>query len=129
MVLADCLGLLSGVLIVAVTTVWFSMVYKVQVPRQRNPYFAVMLLAAGLGIAAFIEGCSWIGGIPAGLAITLGLMLPGLSLQSSQAKKVPSVAVGDAILNFSAPNHLGETFDLASMSGQPFLLKFFRGHW
>ena len=38
-------------------------------------------------------------------------------------------AVGAPILDFEAPDAEGEPFDLATLRGRPFLLKFFRGHW
>jgi peroxiredoxin len=33
------------------------------------------------------------------------------------------------VVSFSAPDADGREFDLSSLAGRPFLLKFFRGHW
>jgi hypothetical protein len=129
MVMGDWLGLASGVLITLVMVLWFRKITAVNVPRFRTPYFGGMLVAAVLGIAAFMLDTSWVGGVPAGLGIFLGLMFPALRLQSSQDQKTPSVRVGDPVLNFTVLDETGESFDLASMAGSPYLLKFFRGHW
>lgn len=129
MVIGDWLGLASGILIVLVTFLWFRKISAVNVPRNRIPYFGVMLVAAVLGIAAFMFDTSWVGGLPAGLGIFLGLMFPALRLQSSQDKNTPSVTVGQPVLNFTALDDKGESFNLETMTGSPYLLKFFRGHW
>lgn len=125
----DWLGISSGILITVLTALWMKKVFAVNVPRARGAYFGGMLAAAVLGMVAFGMDTSWVGGVPAGFGIFLGLMLPGLRLQSSQARNTPSISVGNPIINFSALDDAGETFDLASMQGSPYLLKFFRGHW
>ena len=57
---------------------------------------------------------------------SVSVILSSLAIQSSQA---PAVAVGQPILEFTAPDENGDIFDSASLHGKPILLKFFRGHW
>jgi cytochrome oxidase Cu insertion factor (SCO1/SenC/PrrC family) len=37
--------------------------------------------------------------------------------------------LGGLAAGFAIPDERGEPFDLASLRGRPYLLKFFRGHW
>ncbi len=129
MIQGDIVGIAAGVLILLVMGLFFSRVFKVNVPRLRAPYFLVMLLAAGLGLLTFFLDSSWIGKVPAAFALLLGTILPALRLQSIQNAQAPAVATGDSIINFIAADDSGQPFDLAHLAGTPFLLKFFRGHW
>tara|TARA_R110002072_G_scaffold31735_5_gene97568 strand:+ start:54340 stop:54729 length:390 start_codon:yes stop_codon:yes gene_type:complete len=129
MTTGDWLGLASGALILISMGAFFYRVLKVNVPRVRAGYFTAMLIAAGLGMAAFAFDATWVGTIPAILGISLGLIFPTLRLQSAQNKKQPAVAPGEPMINFTATDDSGRPFELASLMGQPILLKFFRGHW
>jgi len=86
-------------------------------------------LGVALALAALGGGPGWPGGIAAGLALVAGGVFLTLQTLSRQPALVPAVQVGGPILDFSAPDDAGERFDLASLRGRPFLLKFFRGHW
>ena len=59
----------------------------------------------------------------------MSTIFPALRLQSRQQPNRPAVAVGEPMLLFSAPDENGVDFDLSSLNGKPYLLKFFRGHW
>lgn len=121
---------LAGAVVVAVAWVhWWRLLQAVRVPHRRAPHLAVMALGVVLGVAALARGPGPVGGVAAGLAILGGGAFLGLRLQSAQDRHGPAVAVGDPILDFSAPDANGEPFHLASLRGRPFLLKFFRGHW
>jgi peroxiredoxin len=52
-----------------------------------------------------------------------------LAAQARQASLKPAVSVGGPILEFVLPDDAGRAFDLSSLRGRAFLLKFFRGHW
>ncbi len=125
----DWLGILSGILILTSLGAFFYRVNQVSVPKNRTIYFTLMLISAALGVAAFVLDASKIGTIPAAFAIALGTIFPALRLQSAQDKNTPTVTVGGQIINFTADDDQGRPFSLASLKGQPFLLKFFRGHW
>ena len=97
---------------------------------------ATVLMTVGLmglgvvcGLGALTEGAGAAGGTAATLAILGGGLFLGLRLQSGQDARVPAVKVGEPILEFSALDDRGEPFHLSSMRGEPYLLKFFRGHW
>jgi hypothetical protein len=125
----DLLGLLALGVVLATGVVWFRLIQAVRIPSNRLPFFAAMGVGVVLGIAAFGQGTGVLGGLAAGLAILAGGVFLGLRLQSTQDVREPAVRVGGPILDFSAPDERGEPFDLASLRGRPYLLKFFRGHW
>jgi cytochrome oxidase Cu insertion factor (SCO1/SenC/PrrC family) len=83
----------------------------------------------GLGLLAFARGPGVLGGLAAGLAVALGALFLLLQLLGRQARPMPNVALGRPILDFTAPDAEGQPFQLASLHGRPYLLKFFRGHW
>jgi cytochrome oxidase Cu insertion factor (SCO1/SenC/PrrC family) len=125
----DLLGLLAAAVVVATGVVWFRLIKAVRIPKNRVAYFSAMGVGVVLGIAAFAHGTGILGGIAAGFAIAAGGFFVALRLQSTQDAREPAVAVGGRILEFSARDARGEPFELASLRGKPYLLKFFRGHW
>jgi cytochrome oxidase Cu insertion factor (SCO1/SenC/PrrC family) len=96
---------------------------------DRRPFFAGQALAAALGVAALALEASTTGAILAWVGIMGAAIFFALAAQSAQPPLTPAVAVGGPILEFTLPDHEGNPFDLASLRGKPFLLKFFRGHW
>lgn len=123
------LGLLAPVVAVACTVAWFSQANQVDLPENRTGFVAVWLTAVALGIAAFVKGPGWIGGIAAVPGIVIGLFLPFTVSISEQEVASDSIQVGDMLPHFTAPNDTGETFDSANLQGHPVLIKFFRAHW
>jgi hypothetical protein len=105
------------------------LIRRVRIPRARTPYVVANAIGAVLGIAAFSVGTGGLGGSAAGLAVVGGLLFIALWAASGQTKKTPAVAVGGAVVDFAATDDEGRPFALSSLSGKPFLLKFFRGHW
>jgi len=128
-VLGTTLGVLGGLIAAATFAFWLHRMSRVNVPRDFRPVYAVQALALVLGIAAFALGTSTLGGVLGGFAIFGAVVFFGVAAQSFQARKIPAVAVGGPILDFVLPDHEGRPFDLATLRGKPFLLKFFRGHW
>jgi threonine dehydrogenase-like Zn-dependent dehydrogenase len=127
--MGDALGVIGLMLAASAGALWFRKVVAVEIPEARAPFTAAFAAAAVLGIASFALGNGVVGGISAGLAIALGGSMAGLRAISKQDGKLPAVRVGDRILDFTAPDEDTNAFSLASLSGSPFLLKFFRGHW
>lgn len=123
------LGVLAGVTVATAWARWFRLMNRVRIPLDRTGFLAVNGLGAVLGIVALVAGTSLGGGVLAAIGILGGLMFLGLAAQSAQANVTPAIRVGEPILDFAAPDEAGKTFDLASLRGKPFLLKFFRGHW
>jgi len=126
---AGLLGVVAGVVAVGSMAVWVRRLRAVNIPRNRTGFLALYVAAMVLGIYALTQGAGWLGGTAAVIAILVGVINLVLRAQSRQAPAVPSVTVGGPILDFTAPDDSGEEFDLASLKGTPFLLKFFRGHW
>ena len=125
----DLLGLAAAAVVVATGVVWFRLIDAVRIPRGRAQYFAAMGLGVALGVAAFVQETGIFGAIAAAFAILAGGFFLALRLQSGQDAREPAVKLGEPILDFTAPDDSGESFELASLRGKPFLLKFFRGHW
>lgn len=122
------LGLLALVIIIATGWNWFQAIENVAIPRLRIGYHALFLTGGLLGLYAISEGgfVSTLAAIP---AVAVGFLFPALRLQSRQQPNRPAVVVGGSMLDFSAPDENGVDFDLSSLRGKPYLLKFFRGHW
>ncbi|MEM9174777.1 MAG: hypothetical protein AAGC67_06050 [Myxococcota bacterium] len=122
------LGLLASIVVGATFYIWFQLIERVSIPRDRRGFFAAFLASGAIGVVAISQGgfFSTLFAIP---AVLVGFVFPALRLQSRQQPNRPAVAVGDAMLTFVAPDEHGHDFDLASLAGKPYLLKFFRGHW
>ncbi len=123
------LGVLAGVLELGIGARWFHLVRRVQIPADRRGYHAAHAAAVVLGVGALALGAS---AVPAALAVVAmlgGATMLGLAAQAGQRRTPAAVAVGGRILDFVLPDETGAPFDLASLRGRPFLLKFFRGHW
>jgi len=122
------LGLIALGIIAATGFVWFQLIENVSVPRNRVGYLSLFLLGGLVGIFAISQGgfFSTAFAIP---AVLVGFVFPALRMQSGQKPNTPAIEVGGDMLNFVAPDANGVDFDLSSLHGKPYLLKFFRGHW
>ena len=122
------LGLLALIVVAATLFNWLQLIKRVAIPRSRRGWFASFLAGGTLGAVAISTGGFFnvLFGIPAAL---VGFVFPALRLQSTQQPNRPAVAVGDPMMTFVAPDEHGHDFDLSSLAGKPYLLKFFRGHW
>lgn len=123
------LAFLAFGLALACTALWTYQVRQVDIPEDRTAFVLVLLFAAGLGFAALVKGAGWIGGVPAGGAIFLGLFLPFTIAVSSQEAAASAIQVGDTIPRFTATEASGDAFDSDSLNGHLLLIKFFRAHW
>ena len=102
---------------------------RVAVPARRTGFDVAFATALVLGVAAFVRGVGLAAGTAAAIACTIGGAMLLVRTQSAQSRKRPRVAVGEPILDFTAPDEHGRPFRLASLAGRPILLKLFRGHW
>ena len=125
----DAYGIIALIIVIITVIVWFQKVKAVRLSKVRFHYFSLMILGAVLGIYTISAGASWIGTVPALLAIVLGFVFPAFRLGSAQGDHKPAIGIGDPIIDFSAIDDKGNEFNMASLRGTPFLLKFFRGHW
>lgn len=122
-------GLTGAAIILVAGARWMHLTYRAQLPTDATRYVVACAVAAIAGGAAFVLGTSLIGGIAGGVALLGGLAFLALFSASGQRREPPAVAVGDPIIDFVTTDDEGRPFDLASLRGRPFLLKFFRGHW
>jgi len=122
-------GAIAGLLELGLGLVWFRLLQRVRIPANRRPFLFANGVAIALGASALVLGASTLGTVLAIVAIAGGATFLGLAAQSAQAPGDPAVTVGGAIIDFVLPDHTGRPFDLATLRGKPFLLKFFRGHW
>lgn len=127
--LGTALGILALLVAVIATIVWFQLVNSVAIPENRTLFVFFFLLGPVLGLAAFIKGTRWYGGIPAALGILAGFFLTGTIAISKQQVADNPIKVGDTLPFFTAINDRGETFSSDALAGTPVLVKFFRAHW
>ena len=123
------LGFLALALVAQAGLVWMRLIREVRVAERRPLVLLVVLAGVGLGLLAFAREPGLAGGIAAGLAVGAGALFLLLQVIGKQSRGAPAVAVGGPILDFTAPDADGRPFQLASLRGRPYLLKFFRGHW
>jgi hypothetical protein len=123
------LGVLALAVVAGAGVLWYQRLQAVRAGEVRHLVIVLMGAGALLAVAAFAAGPGWVGGLAAGIALALSGVFLALQPLSGQARTVPKVAVGGPILDFTAPDDTGTAFELASLRGKPFLLKFFRGHW
>lgn len=122
------LGVLALAIVLSTGFLWFRLIQQVAIPRNRTPYFAGFVGGGILGLFVAFSG-GLLSTITGGLAAFVGLTFSALRLQSGQKPNRPAVVEGEPMLAASAPDENGVDFDLAQLSGKPYLLKFFRGHW
>ena len=123
------LALLSLLLAVGCTMVWFNRAENVALPENRALFIVIWLSAVALAITAIVKKAGWLGRIAALPAIVIGLFLPFTVSISEQILPPGAIQVGQTIPNFSAPDDRGQVFDSAQLRGNPVLIKFFRAHW
>jgi cytochrome oxidase Cu insertion factor (SCO1/SenC/PrrC family) len=127
--MSGTIGLLAFALAFTTGFLWFRRAFAVQLPKDRTGFVVAMSVAAILGIVALTGSPGWIGGTAATLSVVASaffLILVSISAQKGGSGKL---RVGAPIPDFTAPDENGEPFQLSSLAGRPFLLKFFRGHW
>jgi hypothetical protein len=122
-------GLAALALVVGSWAVYWPKIKRVRVPLLPWGHWLVTGVGIGLAIGALAAGGGLVGGAAAVLAVLLGGTFFFLSLASRMPGNTPAVSVGQPILDFTALDSDGNEFSLSSLRGQPFLLKFFRGHW
>lgn len=127
--IGTALGFVALAVAILTMVLWFRLVNQVAIPEDRTLFVVAFLTAAGLGVAAFVIGTRWFGGVPAILAIAAGLFLPFTVAISRQQVAENPIRVGDTIPVFTALDDKGERFRSGDLDGSPVLIKFFRGHW
>ena len=123
------LSIVAFALVSATGFLWFRRAFAVALPENRTGFVISMIVGVCLGIAGLVQGAGLAGGILSTLAILLGGMFVFTWLISAQKGGSGTLQIGSPLISFSAPDHLGNSFDSNTLDGRPILLKFFRGHW
>lgn len=108
---------------------WLWLMQRVRIPKNRTPFVAPSAAGAIAGLYSLALDPGPAAAAAAIVAIAGGAIFVALCAASRQRPNEPAVSVGGPILDFRARDDSGRDFDLASLRGRPFLLKFFRGHW
>lgn len=130
----------GGLLLIMGTWVaYLSTIPRAKVPTNPILYTLTQLVGvAVVGVSvylAFDGDVALSSGARIALYVIAGmsLMLVGVWLFLMATRQTPvgalKVGVGDSVLPFVTPRSDGTEFDLASLQGQRYLLKFFRGSW
>ena len=127
--LGTALGWLAFSVAALAAAYWFYLANQVAIPANRTLFVSVFLLGPMLGIAAFVVGTRWYGGIPATLGFVVGAFLTATIAISKQQVAANPIKVGDSMPYFTAINDKGEAFSSDALAGTPVLVKFFRAHW
>ena len=122
-------GLLSFVFVAIALVLWFRWMNEVTLAGRRSLLFALCGVGAGLGGVALVHEPGWVGGALAIGGMTAGILWIGLGLLGKQSKQLPNLTIGQTFPAIAAPDHTGALFEVASLRGQPVLIKLFRGHW
>lgn len=108
---------------------WWAKIKALTVPRNAIVHQCVMGVGVSMALLGMLRGPGAIGGSLAVVAVIAGGMYLYTSFISELPTTPAAVAVGGEILDFSAVDSDGANFSLSSLRGEPFLLKFYRGHW
>ncbi len=127
--IGTAMGFLATVLAVVTLFLWRQQINVVAIPEDRTLFVVAFLSATVLGVASFVVGTRWYGGIAALPGILIGLLVPFTVSISEQIVADNPIAVGDTIPRFIAIDDEGERFDSHSLNGHITLIKFFRAHW
>jgi hypothetical protein len=127
--MGNWLGIAGLLVAVATLGLWARALVAVRVPARQGSYKAAAATAVVLGVGSLLLGNDGFAGTAATIALVTAGSYLVLAAVSGQDRREPTVAVGQPILDFQAPDDNGDAFDLSTLRGRPFLLKFFRGHW
>ncbi|MBT3459892.1 MAG: hypothetical protein HN442_09860 [Halieaceae bacterium] len=123
-------GIAAFALAVGTTVLWFYFVRQVNLPEDRTGFVVAFLVAASLGVLAYIKGTGWVGGVPPAGAILIGAFFSfTIAVSSQSVESDKAIAVGDVIPGFSALDDAGKRFESKDLNGHLVLIKFFRAHW
>ena len=123
------LGVAALLLAVATALAWFRKANAVAIPEDPTLFVIAFLGAVALGVAAFVTGTRWFGGVPALLGMFIGGLLPFTMSINDQAVADGAIAVGDQIPAFRSVDEFGQVFDSVELHDHLLLIKFFRAHW
>ena len=123
------LAIASLVIVLATWRQWFKAALRQAVPDNLAGFVLAMATGLGLAIAAFFNAPGVVGGLLAAAATFMSVFWLLLTAAGKQKTGAAEIVVGQPLPAYTAMNEDGSSFDSQSLSGAPYLLKFFRGHW
>ena len=123
------LGLLAFAIVAAAGVRWYLLIQQVAIPRDRTLLYGFFGIGAFFGFLAVVNQPGWLIGVLAWSALLVGGLFPLLRLQSEQVQSASTVSVGSQMPFFALDDDSGKRFESTWLTGKPYLLKFFRGHW
>jgi hypothetical protein len=129
-VTASTLAILAFAIAAITVSLWAVLLRSVNIPKNRSAFVISFAIAASLGITALVMGTGhWAASTGAGIAIFIGLFFLFTVAIGDQKGGTGKFKLGQPLPALSAPDENKQLFDIATLAGQPILLKFFRGHW
>ena len=123
------LGYLSFALMAVTAAAWIRAVLRVDVPQNRVGFILASVAAAALGVVSLSGAPGWLAGTLALLSVfTAALYLLTVAI-GGQKVGDNAIQVGATVPHFTAIDEASHTYDSAELTGNPALIKFFRGHW
>lgn len=118
-----------GLGFVTLSWIWYlALIPTEQVPER--PHIHIVLMLLGMGLAAIGASSLTIASVAtAVVAWSLGVFFLYLLSIAALPDGELTVAIGDPLPAFSAPDHTGQIVTSNDWRGQRMLLKFFRGQW
>ena len=127
---ASTLAVLAFAIAAITVALWAFLLRSVSIPKNRSAFVISCATAAGLGITALFMGTGhWAASTAAGTAIFIGLFFLLTVAIGDQKGGTGKFKLGQPLPAISAPDENNQLSDIATLAGQPILLKFFRGHW
>jgi hypothetical protein len=123
------LAIASLVIVLATWRRWFKTALRQAVPDNLVGFVLAIATGLGLAITAFFKEPGVVGGLLAAAATFMSLFWLLATAAGKQKTGAPTIVVGQPLPAYTALNEDGSSFDSQSLSGAPYLLKFFRGHW
>ena len=120
---------IASVLIAGSVAMWLRALRTVAIPHNRIVYIVVWTAGAAAALSALFGSPGWLGGTLAVISLVSAALLLLTVFIGGQKLGDDVIRVGMTIPAFSAPDETGQAFDSAALTGNPALIKFFRGHW
>ncbi len=100
-----------------------------QVPLRPVGFQAVMAAGVIVALTSLVVGPGILGSVLDFLSLAAGGMFLFSTMNSTLPVASLTVRLGGTIPDFTATTSDGLPFALSSLRGDPFILKFYRGHW
>ncbi len=122
-------ALTAALMVMGAWALYWPLIKRMQVPLRPVGFQAVVGAGMIMSLVSLLLGAGLFGLLLDFVALAAGGFFLFSTMNSRMPERRPKVAAGETILDFSATASDGRSFSLSSLHGDPFILKFFRGHW